>query len=348
MKIILRFIAVLALFAIYSFKINDRNSKQEEYIKRYVAIAVEEMYRTGIPASITLAQAILESGYGQSDLAIKANNHFGIKCHSWKGKTIYFDDDKKSECFRVYSDAEESFKDHSNFLRYRDRYKFLFDIPVKDYKAWAYGLKKAGYATDSKYPQKLIKYIEDYNLDQYDALTTQEALNISKAYINNKVSRKFYSNLDVTDVIPESPSKLEEVRAYRPKADEEIFFNLNRQLYSNNDVPYIRALEGENISSIARDYDLFEYELRAYNDLQDTDKILVGDIVYLQPKKKNAAKGLEMYVLDNDEESLRAISQRYAVKLSSILKMNGFSADYKPKADDVIILRKKSIFSRVK
>ena len=131
---------------------------QEKYIAKYSAIAVNEMYRSGVPASITLAQGIIESGSGLSKLALDGNNHFGIKCHNnWSGKTIFADDDRKNECFRSYPTAEDSFRDHSDFLRYRDRYKFLFDYETTDYKSWAYGLKQAGYATSPTYAHKLIK-----------------------------------------------------------------------------------------------------------------------------------------------------------------------------------------------
>ena len=127
----------------------------ENYVRQWAPTAVREMYRSGVPASITLAQGILESRYGLSPLAANGNNHFGIKCHKdWTGKKQYHDDDEKGECFRVYDDAYESFRDHSDFLRYRDRYKFLFEFPTTDYKSWAYGLKKAGYATDPGYPGK--------------------------------------------------------------------------------------------------------------------------------------------------------------------------------------------------
>ncbi len=142
---------------------------QQRYVDRYAAIAVTEMYRSGVPASITLSQGLLESRYGLSALAAEGHNHFGIKCHNdWKGKTMAVDDDAKGECFRVYDADIDSFHDHSDFLRYRDRYKFLFDFPVTDYKAWANGLKKAGYATDPAYPAKLIKLIEDYDLGRFD------------------------------------------------------------------------------------------------------------------------------------------------------------------------------------
>ena len=140
----------------------------EEYIERYKDVAISEMYRTGIPASITLAQGILESGSGNSRLALEANNHFGIKCHEWNGDYIREDDDARQECFRKYEDAIQSYIDHSEFLMSRSRYAFLFDFSSTDYKRWAHGLKKAGYATNPKYPQILISLIDRYNLHQFD------------------------------------------------------------------------------------------------------------------------------------------------------------------------------------
>ncbi|GAA4269373.1 glucosaminidase domain-containing protein [Hyunsoonleella aestuarii] len=140
----------------------------EKYIDTYKKIAQNEMKLYGIPASITLAQGILESGSGKGRLSLKANNHFGIKCHDWTGKKIYHDDDEKGECFRKYNDAKYSFRDHSLFLSERKRYAFLFDLKKYDYKGWAKGLKSAGYATDRKYPQKLISLIERYKLYEYD------------------------------------------------------------------------------------------------------------------------------------------------------------------------------------
>ena len=139
-----------------------------QYISVYKGIAMEEMRAYKIPASITLAQGILESGSGKGTLAVKANNHFGIKCHDWKGKKIYHDDDRRQECFRKYKSSETSFRDHSEFLAKRKRYASLFKLRKNDYKAWAKGLRQAGYATDKKYPQKLISLIERYELYQYD------------------------------------------------------------------------------------------------------------------------------------------------------------------------------------
>ena len=164
------------------------DTPQRSYIEKYSDLAVEEMYRAGVPASITLAQGLLESGNGLSELAVKGNNHFGIKCHNtWTGAKVYHDDDRKGECFRKYDNPEESFRDHSDFLRYRDRYKFLFDYEPTDYKSWAYGLKAAGYATDPKYPEKLIRLIEEHELYLYD---TMQAV----------------SGEEVAQQIPQSPS----------------------------------------------------------------------------------------------------------------------------------------------
>ena len=151
------------------------------YISKYAPIAMDEMKKSKIPASITLAQGILESGNGVSQLALKSNNHFGVKCHKgWKGKSVRHDDDKKQECFRKYKAPESSYKDHSEFLMTRSRYDFLFKLKKDDYKAWAKGLKKAGYATDKKYPNKLIRLIETYNLDHYDKIVLRKKIKEEK------------------------------------------------------------------------------------------------------------------------------------------------------------------------
>lgn len=160
---------VLSFIMLISFnKISSQNLTRKQYITKYSALAIKQMRQYKIPASITLAQGILESNNGNSKLAVKANNHFGIKCHGWEGKKIFEDDDKKNECFRKYKSPLESFKDHSIFLNKYSRYAFLFDFKITDYKSWARGLKKAGYATNKKYPELLIKIIEDNKLNIYD------------------------------------------------------------------------------------------------------------------------------------------------------------------------------------
>jgi flagellum-specific peptidoglycan hydrolase FlgJ len=178
------------------------------YVHKYHGIAQYEMQQSGIPASITLAQGILESGAGKGDLTKRANNHFGIKCHGWDGEKVYHDDDKKGECFRKYNHPSESFKDHSNFLTSRSRYASLFNLDEKDYKGWAKGLRKAGYATDTKYPSKLISLIERYDLHKYDDLKNKSLKSTQKKVLKNKytiqqgdtlysVARKFKTSVSV-------------------------------------------------------------------------------------------------------------------------------------------------------
>ena len=311
-KIITLILVLLPIMA------SAQKSPQEEYIEKYAPLAQQEMLRSGIPASITLAQGILESGAGLSVLAREGNNHFGIKCHkNWKGRTVTMDDDRKGECFRAYDTPEESFIDHSDFLRYRDRYKFLFDLDRSDYKGWAYGLKKAGYATDKKYPEKLIQYIEKYNLTQYDTLTEQEE-----------------------EVIPESPNEIEEeMTVVAPQAQEEFLFSLDRTLFSKNGVPFIYASEGETYKSIAKDYHLFRKELLKYNDLKEEPELLPGTVVYLGAKKKKAPEGLDKYIVEADGEDFHAICQRFAVREKEIMKLNGFTATPQLLEGDVINLR---------
>lgn len=176
MDIFCRFLLLTVLAAWPVSSVAGEPSPQEKYIAKYAVTAVREMYRTGVPASITLAQGLLESSAGSSAISVSGNNHFGIKCHrDWTGRKVYWDDDEKGECFRAYDDPIESFRDHSDFLRYRDRYKSLFDLKTTDYKGWAYGLKKAGYATDPQYAPKLIKMVEDYGLDKFDKMTVAQA-----------------------------------------------------------------------------------------------------------------------------------------------------------------------------
>jgi len=311
--------ALLAAFA-------GAQTVQEQYIEKYAPVAVAEMHRSGIPASITLAQGLLESGAGQSRLATKGNNHFGIKCHSkWKGATIYSDDDRRNECFRSYKSADESFRDHSDFLRYSDRYKFLFDLERTDYEGWAYGLKKAGYATDPSYAPKLIKYIEDYNLARYDKLSPEE---------------------EVT--LPKSPLKIEEETVVQVKAEsgsvnvpaaEQFGFSLSRQMFAKNGVPFVYAAEGETYRSIAKNYHLFRKEILKFNDLKKERPLKPGEVVYLQPKKKAAPAGLDLYIVAEDGEQLRDICQRFALRESAIRKLNGFSGNEVLREGDEIKLR---------
>ena len=343
------FLRLLSLLLALSVMVAADTTPQQKYIDEWAATAVREMYRSGVPASITLAQGILESRSGLSALAAEGNNHFGIKCHSdWKGKTMKVDDDRKGECFRVYSSADESFRDHSDFLRYQNRYKFLFDYASTDYESWAYGLKQAGYATDPAYPSKLIKIIEDYGLAKYDKMTqaqaqaqaqtqTQPDADVKEERKPRKSSRKSES---VPDVIPESPHSIEEARPVSRQAAEEFHFSLARQVYQTNGVPFVYAIEGETYESLARANNLFFKEILAFNDLSSNARLLPGTVVFLQKKKSQAPKGMDKYIVEADGEDLRDICQTYGVSLKAINKLNSFSAGHKLREGDTILLRK--------
>ena len=327
-------IAIALILGLTAAAQREAGSPQERYISRYASIAVNEMYRSGVPASITLAQGIIESRSGQSALAAEGNNHFGIKCHnSWRGRTMLVDDDSKGECFRVYDSAEESFRDHSDFLRYRDRYKFLFDFKTTDYKSWAYGLKQAGYATDPSYASKLIKCVEDYNLSRYDRMTVSEALAEGGAAAEAPVAQ------DAVEAIPDSPLKIEAGEIFRGKAGEEYRFSLSRTLYSRNGVPFVYAVEGETYATIAKSNHLLLREILKFNDLSGSAELHAGDVVYLEPKKTKTVRGLDKYIVGEEGESFHAICQRFAVKEKAIRKLNGLPADYQPKEGDELILR---------
>ncbi len=380
-----RFASLSIIAAAVILLVSAADSPQQQYIDRWAATAVREMYRSGVPASITLAQGILESRSGLSALAAEGNNHFGIKCHKdWKGKTMRIDDDRRSECFRVYPSAEDSFRDHSDFLRYWDRYKFLFDFDTKDYESWAYGLKKAGYATDPSYPQKLIQLIEEYDLSRFDSMTQAEAGRASSRSgasagkaekpVTPAVSGKSSSGKSssakesrvskaeeraaaraarraarrerlaaeevIPDEIPEAPNALEEAVLITPAAAEEFRFSLTRPVYTRNGVPFVYSIEGESYSSIASSYNLFPKEILKINDLSADQRLLPGTVVYIQAKKKQAEKGLDKYIVEEDGENLRDICQRFAVRMSSVNKLNGFTAGHSLREGDTIILRK--------
>ena len=315
----------------------EPGTPQQRYIARYAPIAVNEMYRTGVPASITLAQGIIESRSGQSTLAVEGNNHFGIKCHnSWRGKTMLADDDRKNECFRAYDSAEESFRDHSDFLRYRDRYKFLFDFKTTDYKSWAYGLKQAGYATDPSYASKLIQCVEDYGLARFDRMTVDDALAESGSYAEVLIEK------DEVGEIPDSPLKIEAGELFTGKAGEEYRFSLSRTLYSRNGVPFVYAVEGETYATLARSNHLLLREILKFNDLPQGGELHAGEVVYLEPKKNKTVRGLDKYIVGEEGETFHGICQRFAVKEKAIRKLNGLPADYVPREGDELILRPES------
>lgn len=348
------FLTILCLVLTASHSPAPEKTPQVIYIEQFASLAVEEMYRSGIPASITLAQGLLESGYGLSELAVKGNNHFGIKCHNnWTGGRMYYDDDRKGECFRKYRSPEDSYRDHSDFLRYRDRYSFLFDYKITDYKSWANGLKKAGYATDPAYPRKLINLIETYKLYEYDRKPASFAHTDRKSgrkdrhkdnrksnHNDNRKSKNQIVSMEIVEQnLPPAPAEIEKVTPLTESQRQEFHFSLTRQMYSQNGVPFVYAVEGETYESIAASNNLFEREILKFNDAVKGDEIRPGDVVYLQPKKKQAAKGLEKHVFEKDD-SMRGIAQRFGIRLDRLYKMNAMPEGYTPREGDIIRLRK--------
>ena len=313
--------AILAL-ALPVVAISDSSSKRtESYIAEYSPVAVSEMYRSGIPASITLAQGILESSSGVSRLATEGRTHFGIKCHAaWKGPVIYADADALHECFRKYSSPDESYRDHSDFLRYKPRYASLFDLNLTDYKGWAYGLKAAGYATDPAYAGKLIGIIETYNLTRFDTVITPEG------------------DSDAQEVLPPSPAAASQPERYTSGSRGTFAVSLAREVLQINGVPFIYSREGETYASIALQYDLFPRELASFNDDKDLSRRFgPSEKVYLSRKSSHAAKGLDKHIC-SEGETLRDVSQRYAVRVKQLMKYNGIKDQDAPLREDQTIL----------
>ena len=272
---------------------------RKAFIKKYKNIAIEEMDRTGIPASIKLAQGMLESGCGTSKLAVNANNHFGIKCgSSWRGRSVRHDNDARNECFRAYKRPRDSYEDHSDFLRRGARYAFLFKLDITDYKGWARGLKKAGYATDPSYANRLITIIEDYDLYKYDR----------KGVYSERKLRK-------------NPWLMNP-----------------HQVYIANDIAYIVARNGDTFKDLGKEFDISWKKLVKYNDLQRDYTLVEGDIIYLKSKKKKASKPYTVYIV-KDGDSMHGISQKYGIRLKNLYKMNRKDGEYVPEVGDRLRLR---------
>ncbi len=295
------------------------------YIDRYKDLAISEMKRTGIPASITLAQGMIESNYGNSTLAVKANNHFGIKCHNdWTGPTIRHHDDRRNECFRKYSRPEDSFYDHSDFLTSGSRYSFLFDIPVTDYKAWARGLKRAGYATNPDYANMLIRKIEESSLYIYDRGSyasirkADQSLKDEEEQINTYYEEATVESSPVTNnsLPPEAPRILE-----------------------NNRIKYIVVQDGETRETIEDKFQLLRWELSKYNELNEDLTPVPGQILYLQPKRDRAEPGKETHTV-NLGDTMYSISQQYGIKLQKLYEMNLMDEGEEPVEGEKIWLRK--------
>ena len=274
----------------------------EEYIARFKEDAVKEMYLHRVPACITLAQGMLESGYGNSALCINANNHFGIKCHKeWGGEGYTMDDDSANECFRKYENVLDSYSDHSLFLFSRSRYSPLFELPINDYKGWCYGLKNAGYATDPKYPERLIQLIEKHKLQD---------LNV----IENTPKQNFPSQ----DVV---------------KSEMSI-----REVYRFNHIRFVIAKDNDSFYKISHDFNIELNQIMEFNDLTKVDKLSYGQKIYIEKKRRRA---LEPYHVVQKNETLLSISQLHGIRLNLLCKKNKLKPSDKLKIGDVLYLRQK-------
>ena len=295
------------------------------YTERYKDLAVSEMKRTGIPASITLAQGMIESDYGRSTLARKANNHFGIKCHNdWTGPTIRHHDDRRNECFRKYSRPENSFYDHSDFLTTGSRYTFLFDISVTDYKGWARGLKKAGYATNPDYANMLIRIIEENSLYIYDS--------------GSSASARKESKLEQAEKEKEISVSAESISESFLEVKKNNILSVNQRIIENNRIKYIIVQEGETRAMIEKQFQLLRWELSKYNEL-DSDFIPVpGQILYLQPKRDKAEPGKETHTV-SEGDTMYSLSQQYGIKLDKLYEMNRMVKGDEPQSGGKIWLR---------
>ena len=294
------------------------SDKYINYIKKYYPLAQQQQKMHGIPASITLAQGLLESQCGESRLAREGNNHFGIKCNGWTGDTILKDDDKINDCFRRYARAEDSFSDHSAFLK-RKRYAPLFNLKKDDYAAWARTLKKCGYATDPAYPDKLIRLIETYQLYKYDKNETPLFADNSKS--KNTVDTK-YTDENITINDEQLATEIGNAHVIRRRWG----------LY------YIVAHEGDTFASLAKELNVKEKNLAKFNDLHKDDAIAPGETIWIEQKEKEAAMGNNQYTAKQGD-TLHSISQYYGIRLKNLAKMNKLKENSIITPGTVIILR---------
>lgn len=295
-----------------------------EYINTYRDLAIEEMKRTGVPASITLAQGIHETGAGQSALVRKSNNHFGIKCKSeWTGESVSHDDDARGECFRKYADPADSYRDHSDFLKNRKHYASLFKLEPTDYEGWAYGLKKAGYATNPKYPQILIKLIRDYNLQDYTLIALGEKQ-------PDWEQSTWASNKEVVDEEAEATAVVAAGLNAKDYPSGVFKINETNVVFVPQGTPYLVVAEQHRLS-LRRLFD--------FNDLQPRDEAPANQLIFLQRKRKKGASEFHKVAAG---ETLYEIAQREGIRLESLLEYNSLTEGAQPKVGEVLYLHYKA------
>ncbi|MFV0505258.1 MAG: glucosaminidase domain-containing protein [Bacteroidales bacterium] len=299
------------------------------YIDLYKELAVSEMFATGIPASITLAQGILESGAGKSSLARQSNNHFGIKCkRHWTGGKVYHTDDAPNECFRSYDNAYDSYKDHSQFLVNNSRYSNLFKLKRTDYKGWAKGLKAAGYATAPDYAHRLIKIIEDYDLHKYDHM-----------HGNSRLYASRYPNAGL--IAPIESKKATDTHHKNFKESDRVMINAFQihSIIKLNNLDAIKTHKGDTFESIAKELGLSARRLYKYNDYPSNSQPREGELIYVEKKKNKGPKG-RLYHVAGPNDNMFFISQKYGVRLKSLLKINNMRHIDAPYKGQIVYLRK--------
>lgn len=298
-----------------------QNQTYLDYIEQWKETAVQQQTDYGVPAAITMAQALLESAAGQSELALNARNHFGIKCTSdWFGGVYYYDDDSRGECFRQYADAYESFKDHSLFLK-RPRYATCFEIAVEDYEGWAHRLKACGYATDPGYASKLIKIIEDYRLDTLAA--APELFGKKEPEPQKPLKAEVVHQTEPIKVFTQEPEP--PYVAPISAREEKKTFLLTHPVKRCNGIKYVDAREGDTYANIAFRLNVRERQLREWNDALGRD-LAVGDRVFMSAKKKKVPAEKTMLWV-HPGESLWEICQREGIQIAQVQKLNGFPVD---------------------
>jgi hypothetical protein len=307
-------VSTVLLFSFSAITLLSQNKiTREEYIRTYKDWVIQDMKQSGVPASIKLAQGLLESDNGNSKLAVDANNHFGIKCHNdWSGERVFHHDDARNECFRKYDSPLLSFEDHTQFLTTRSRYSKLFELDPTDYKGWAYGLKEAGYATNTQYPQLLIKIIEDNQLNLLDEEGGDEARQAQKQLQQRRTTGNLVINPFVT-----------------------------RKVEYNNGVKYIFVEEGDTYESITNLYKLRDWELGNYNDIPKNTDIKKYRFLYIESKRKKAHPNHATHIVKNDE-SMHSISQQYGIRMRRLFYYNNMESGERPEVGDKLNLRKKA------
>jgi LysM repeat protein len=333
---------LLALLLFSGAFCQTERERTSAYINRYSEFAMNEMLRTGVPASITLAQGIHETAGGQSDLASLANNHFGIKCKGeWTGETMSHDDDAKGECFRKYKSVAESYRDHSDFLKNRPHYAFLFKLDPTDYEGWAKGLKKAGYATNPVYSQKLIKIIVENNLQQFTLLAMQREQGIQDNVfaMGNDNKKEEYGIKNVVVKIEPSSTNDKPVAVKQHSTKTSLFkkalYPLNA-IFNINEAKVIYKEKGTSLFALAANYNVSYKKLLDFNDLEETDILTDDQLIFLQKKLKKGAK--DFHVVEADE-NLHDVAQKEGVQLASVLEYNHLERGMTPAIGEKIYLK---------